>query len=86
MEARVVQVLPSHPKSGQFGHHQGVLEAPPCHSAEDWAWEAAVVAVRYWNHMPQPSLLLEGKKFLRIKDDGRLVVDVANPECSLQCV
>ncbi|CAL1133224.1 unnamed protein product [Cladocopium goreaui] len=30
---------------------------------------------RYWNHMPQPSLLLEGKKFLRIKDDGRLVVD-----------
>lgn len=34
---------------------------------------------RYWNHMPQPSLLLEGKKFLRIKDEGRLVVDVWTP-------
>lgn len=26
--------------------------------------------------MPQPSLLLEGKKFLRVKEDGRHVVDV----------
>ncbi|CAK9102791.1 unnamed protein product [Durusdinium trenchii] len=31
---------------------------------------------KYWNHMPQPSFLLEGKKFLRInKDDSRMVVD-----------
>mmetsp|Transcript_54398 Transcript_54398/g.102010 ORF Transcript_54398/g.102010 Transcript_54398/m.102010 type:complete len:235 (-) Transcript_54398:247-951(-) len=30
---------------------------------------------RYWNHMPQPSLLLEGKKFMRVKDDARHVVD-----------
>ena len=36
----------------------------------------AKIGCRYWNHMPQPSLLLEGKKFLRIKDEGRLVVDV----------
>jgi len=58
----------------------------PATVSADWAWEAAVAAVRYWNHMPQPSLLLEGKKFLRIKDDGRLVVDVSTQECSLQCV
>jgi len=30
---------------------------------------------RYWNHMPQPSLLLEGKKFMRVKGEARHVVD-----------
>lgn len=30
---------------------------------------------RYWNHVPQPSELLEGKKYIRESDSGRNVVD-----------
>ena len=29
--------------------------------------------------MPQPSLLLEGKKFLRVKEENRMVIDVGRP-------
>jgi translation initiation factor 4E len=30
---------------------------------------------RYWNYLPQPSLLLDGKKFVREQADGRSVVN-----------
>jgi translation initiation factor 4E len=30
---------------------------------------------KYWNHLPQPSLLLDGKKFVRVSGENRSVVD-----------
>merc|ERR550532_2901548 len=30
---------------------------------------------KFWNHLPQPSELLEGKKFVREVDGARSVVD-----------
>jgi len=30
---------------------------------------------RYWNHLPQPSILLEGKRFVRDSDGSKSVVD-----------
>eukprot|EP00442_Polarella_glacialis_P028573 CAMPEP_0115060936 /NCGR_PEP_ID=MMETSP0227-20121206/7729_1 /TAXON_ID=89957 /ORGANISM="Polarella glacialis, Strain CCMP 1383" /LENGTH=223 /DNA_ID=CAMNT_0002446183 /DNA_START=115 /DNA_END=783 /DNA_ORIENTATION=- len=30
---------------------------------------------KYWNHLPQPSMLLDGKKFVRVTPDNKNVVD-----------
>eukprot|EP00931_Biecheleriopsis_adriatica_P109221 TRINITY_DN8348_c0_g1_i1.p1 TRINITY_DN8348_c0_g1~~TRINITY_DN8348_c0_g1_i1.p1 ORF type:complete len:239 (-),score=54.95 TRINITY_DN8348_c0_g1_i1:55-771(-) len=30
---------------------------------------------KYWNHLPQPSMLLDGKKFIRVKEENKNVVD-----------
>jgi len=30
---------------------------------------------KYWNHLPQPSMLLDGKKFVRVNNDTKSVVD-----------
>eukprot|EP00933_Yihiella_yeosuensis_P039949 TRINITY_DN3413_c1_g1_i1.p1 TRINITY_DN3413_c1_g1~~TRINITY_DN3413_c1_g1_i1.p1 ORF type:complete len:239 (+),score=61.13 TRINITY_DN3413_c1_g1_i1:116-832(+) len=30
---------------------------------------------KYWNHLPQPSMLLDGKKFVRVSGENKSVVD-----------